>query len=56
MNKFSLHKAHPWHGISIGNDAPNIVTAFIEILPNDTIKYEIDKASGYLKIDRTAKV
>lgn len=48
-------KAHPWHGISIGDDAPEIVTAFIEIVPTDTVKYEIDKESGYLKIDRPQK-
>jgi inorganic pyrophosphatase len=52
INKF---KAHPWHGISIGNEAPNILTAFIEIVPTDTIKYEIDKESGYLKVDRPQK-
>jgi inorganic pyrophosphatase len=45
-------KAHPWHGISPGADAPGTVTAFIEIVPADTIKYEIDKESGYLKVDR----
>lgn len=45
-------KAHPWHGIDIGDDAPTIVTAFIEIVPGDTVKYEIDKESGFLKIDR----
>ncbi|MEY4876108.1 MAG: hypothetical protein RL708_1257 [Bacteroidota bacterium] len=44
--------AHPWHGISIGNDAPEIVNAFIEIVPSDTIKFEIDKISGWLKVDR----
>lgn len=49
------YKAHPWHGIDKGNEAPDIVTAFIEILPSDTMKYEIDKASGYLKIDRPQK-
>jgi len=49
------YKAHPWHGISIGNSAPEIVTAFIEIVPTDTVKYEIDKESGYLKIDRPQK-
>jgi inorganic pyrophosphatase len=49
------HKAHPWHGIEPGDDIPNIVTAFIEIVPSDTIKYEIDKNSGYLKIDRPQK-
>ena len=48
----SNFKAHPWHGISIGNAAPQQVTAFIEIVPTDTMKYEIDKATGYLKIDR----
>jgi inorganic pyrophosphatase len=52
VNKF---KAHPWHGIAIGADAPNVVTAFIEIVPTDTVKYEIDKESGYLKIDRPQK-
>lgn len=52
INKF---KAHPWHGITIGDDAPGIVTTFIEIVPTDTVKYEIDKESGYLKIDRPQK-
>jgi inorganic pyrophosphatase len=45
-------QAHPWHGIPVGADAPVIVNAFIEIVPADTVKYEIDKASGHLKIDR----
>ena len=45
-------KAHPWHGISAGEDAPNVVNVFVEIVPSDTIKYEIDKQSGYLKVDR----
>ena len=49
------HKAHPWHGIKPGDNAPTIVTAFIEIVPSDTVKYEIDKESGYLKIDRPQK-
>jgi inorganic pyrophosphatase len=49
------NKAHPWHGISPGDNVPDIVTAFIEIVPSDTVKYEIDKASGYLKIDRPQK-
>ncbi|KAB7732417.1 inorganic pyrophosphatase [Rudanella paleaurantiibacter] len=46
------YKAHPWHGIPVGEKAPEIVTAFIEIVPTDTVKYEIDKETGYLKIDR----
>ncbi len=43
---------HPWHGISAGELAPEVVTAFIEIVSGDTIKYEIDKSSGWLKVDR----
>ena len=50
-----VYKAHPWHGISIGDQAPDFVNTFIEIVPSDTIKYEIDKDTGYLKIDRPQK-
>ncbi len=50
-----LFKPHPWHGVEIGADAPAIVTAFIEIVPTDTVKYEIDKPSGFLKVDRPQK-
>lgn len=49
------YKSHPWHGIDIGEAAPESVTAFIEIIPSDTVKYEIDKRSGYLKVDRPQK-
>ena len=45
-------QAHPWHGIPVGDDAPAVVNVFIEIVPADTVKYEIDKASGHLKLDR----
>ncbi|TND06558.1 MAG: inorganic pyrophosphatase [Bacteroidetes bacterium] len=48
-------QSHPWHGISPGEEAPGIVNAFIEIVPGDTVKYEIDKASGWLKVDRPQK-
>ena len=50
-----LFKAHPWHGVSIGSDAPAVVTAYIEIVPTDTVKYEVDKTSGFLKVDRPQK-
>ncbi len=50
-----VYKAHPWHGISVGENAPERVTVFVEIVPSDTIKYEVDKESGYLKIDRPQK-
>ena len=48
----TILKAHPWHGVHIGNDFPEIVTSYIEIVPTDTVKYEIDKHSGILTIDR----
>jgi inorganic pyrophosphatase len=44
--------SHPWHGVAIGNDAPQQVTVYIEIVPSDTVKYELDKDSGLLKVDR----
>lgn len=48
----AANKSHPWHGVDIGTDAPEVVTVFVEIVPGDTVKYEVDKASGFLKIDR----
>lgn len=48
-------KAHPWHGINPGGNVPEEVVSFIEIVPTDTVKYEIDKQSGYLSIDRPQK-
>lgn len=50
-----LMKSHPWHGVPIGKDSPRIVTAYIEIVPTDTVKYEIEKHSGFLKVDRPQK-
>ncbi len=49
------YKSHPWHGIEIGEKSPEIITSFIEMVPTDTVKYEADKASGYLSIDRPQK-
>ena len=49
------YKSHPWHGIPIGEGAPEELTSFIEVIPSDTVKYEIDKKTGYLKIDRPQK-
>lgn len=49
------YKSHPWHGVSIGDEAPNVVTAFIEVVSTDTVKYEVDKESGFLMIDRPQK-
>ena len=55
MDYHKAHKAHPWHGISLGKNVPDEVRAFIEIVPTDTVKYEVDKESGYLCLDRPQK-
>lgn len=49
---FYRWRPHPWHGLEPGPDAPRIVQAYIEITPFDLVKYEIDKATGYLRVDR----
>jgi inorganic pyrophosphatase len=49
---FYRWRPHPWHGLDAGPKAPSVVNAYIEITPFDTIKYEIDKATGYLRVDR----
>ena len=50
-----LYKPHPWHGVSPGDHVPDELQCFIETVPTDTLKYEIDKVSGYLKVDRPQK-
>lgn len=50
-----LFRAHPWHGVHLGDDAPEVVTAYIEIVPSDTVKYELDKPTGHMKVDRPQK-
>src|SRR5258708_17337986 len=51
-----LFQAHPWHGVSPGKDAPRTVSAYIEIVPTDAIKYELDKTSGHLRVDRPQRL
>src|SRR3954468_1918280 len=46
-----LFQAHPWHGVAPGDPAA-VIEAYIEIVPTDTVKYELDKPSGHLRIDR----
>lgn len=43
---------HPWHGVHFGENAPRIVNAIIEIPQGSRCKYEIDKPSGLLRLDR----
>ena len=44
--------SHPWHGLTPGDQAPRLVNAMIEIPMGSRCKYEIDKESGLLKLDR----
>ncbi len=47
-----MYVLHPWHGANYGFDAPAQVNALIEISKGSSCKYEIDKATGLLKLDR----
>lgn len=47
-----MYVLHPWHGADTGNKAPEIVNALIEIPQGSRCKYEIDKKTGLLKLDR----
>ncbi len=50
-----MFQAHPWHGVSAGASAPELVNTYIEIVPRDVVKYELDKPSGHLRLDRPQK-
>ncbi|MCC6483978.1 MAG: inorganic pyrophosphatase [Armatimonadetes bacterium] len=47
-----LYRAHPWHGVTLHPQTPEYLIAYIEIVPSDTVKYELDKATGILRVDR----
>jgi inorganic pyrophosphatase len=49
---FQASRAHPWHGLPVGPSPPELIHAYIEITPFDLVKYEVDKATGYLRVDR----
>ncbi|MGI8788493.1 MAG: inorganic pyrophosphatase [Pyrinomonadaceae bacterium] len=50
-----MFQAHPWHGVSAGEDAPRTVNTYVEIVPRDVVKFELDKPSGHLRLDRPQK-
>ncbi len=52
----SHFRPHPWHGLDPGAEAPEVVDAFIEMTPFDLMKYEVDKASGYVRVDRPQRL
>ncbi len=43
---------HPWHDVKLGDKSPSIITAIIEIPAGSKVKYELDKESGLLIVDR----
>ncbi|MBA3440823.1 MAG: inorganic pyrophosphatase [Pyrinomonadaceae bacterium] len=47
-----MFQAHPWHGVSPGERAPEVVNTYIEVVPTDGVKYELNKITGYLSVDR----
>ncbi|WIA33761.1 hypothetical protein OEZ86_006875 [Tetradesmus obliquus] len=44
--------AHPWHDVPVGDKAPEVVNCIIEIPANSKVKYELDKDTGMLYVDR----
>jgi len=48
----SLLAVNPWHSVSYGKEIPNTVNAIIEIPKGSKAKYELDKESGLIKLDR----
>ena len=49
---FYRWRPHPWHGLTVGPNPPGLVHAYIELTPFDLVKYEVDKETGYLRVDR----
>ena len=43
---------HPWHGVEVGDEVPEVVNCIIEIPKGSRLKYELDKKSGLLRLDR----
>lgn len=49
---FYRWRPHPWHGLAVGPDPPDVVHAYIELTTFDSVKFEVDKETGYLRVDR----
>lgn len=43
---------HPWHDVALGDEVPKLIPAIIEVPKGSKTKYELDKASGLIKVDR----
>ena len=48
----AIDKNNPWHKVSVGKNVPHTVNGIIEIPKNTRAKYELDKDSGLLTLDR----
>ncbi|MFD2999932.1 inorganic diphosphatase [Pontibacter toksunensis] len=48
----NMDNSNPWHNVSYGEEAPAVLSAIIEIPKGSKAKYELDKESGMLKLDR----
>ena len=55
MCKPPLNIVHPWHGPTLTQDNYETLCCYIEITPEDSVKFELDKATGLLKVDRPQK-
>lgn len=55
ISEYAQWRPHPWHGLSPGPNPPSELYAYVEITPFDLVKYEIDKVSGYMKVDRAQR-
>lgn len=50
---FYRWRPHPWHGLeAYDEESEGVVNAYIEMTPFDAVKYEVDKTTGYLRVDR----
>lgn len=49
------YRSHPWHGLPLGSEAPDKINCYIEMVSTDAVKYEMDKDTGLMKVDRPQK-
>ena len=54
-SEYATWRPHPWHGLDPGPAPPSELQVFIEITPFDLVKYEVDKETGYLRVDRAQR-
>ena len=50
--RFARWHPHPWHGLSPGRSPPQCLQVYVETTPFDAVKYELDRQTGYLRVNR----